>query len=306
MIGSFTSVKESSASAVPRPAKPAQDIRNTTKADATGMGWLELLGQTIETEILPRMLSSHRDDPAEGIQQGLNPVGPVAIAAYVDLILASDMEQMRAVADRVIVQCGGRQALLDQLLTPAARRLGDLWDRDLCDFMEVTLGVYRLDQIMKETAPAGCDTVPANGFDRRILLLPVPGEQHGFGSGMLADVFREVGWCVRSGPISTQALMLRLVREEWFDVIGLSLSADRWLKGLPATIRAVRAASCNPNVFVMLGGRAIIQSAERTRFMGADATPPDAWTALSQVEDWMRGRSPQEASPARTGAAEGG
>jgi methylmalonyl-CoA mutase cobalamin-binding subunit len=163
--------------------------------------------------------------------------------------------------------------------------------------MTVTLGVYRLDQIMKETALAGQAQALGHGFDHRILLLPAPGEQHSFGLGMVADAFREGGWCVRSGPAVSRNQLLRLVRDEWFDVIGLSITAERWLKGLAASIRVTRRASCNRDVFIMLGGQAVVNHAERNRFLGADATAYDARDALRQanvfVETTVTGRLSQ-------------
>jgi methanogenic corrinoid protein MtbC1 len=246
--------------------------------------WVDLLSEAIESEILPRLLSA-RDDAREAGEDGLP--NAAQIEAFVCLIINDDIEQVRAVADRVIVRGGGREALLDGLLTPAARRLGVMWERDECDFMTVTLGVYRLDQVMKETATAS-GTVPlSNGFEHRVLLLPAPGEQHSFGLAMVADGFREGGWCVRSGAAVSRAQLLHLVRDEWFDVVGLSVSAERWLKGLPSCIRALRLASCNPNIFLMLGGQAIVDDAERTRFLGADATAKTARDALREANKFM-------------------
>jgi methanogenic corrinoid protein MtbC1 len=235
--------------------------------------WAALLGETIESEILPRLVSAHRDDPETGRREQ-------DLQSFVALILADDMEAARAMADRAIVQSGGRDGLLNELLRPAALLLGEMWERDDCDFMAVTLGVYRLDQIMKETATVGDQVAFMNGHEHRILLLPAPGEQHGFGIGMVADAFREGGWCVRSGPAVSRAQLLRLVRDEWFDVVGLSAMAERALKGLSSCLRAVRAASCNPGVYIMLGGHAVSAFAERARFLGADATAKDAREAL--------------------------
>jgi len=247
--------------------------------------WAELLGETIQSEILPRLLSAYRDDAYAGVQPGL---WTADVYEFVALILADDMEQARAEADRVIVQNGGRDRLLQDLLTPAARMIGEMWERDDCDFMAVTLGVYRLDQIMKETAAAGDRAGVLSGHEHRILLLPAPGEQHSFGLGMVADAFREGGWCVRSGPAVSRAQLLRLVRDEWFDVVGLSVSADRALKGLSSCLRAVRAASCNPSVYIMLGGRAFSEFAERARFLGADATAKDAQEALANANLYVK------------------
>jgi len=245
--------------------------------------WAELLGATIETEIIPRLLSALCDGPE--LQPRL-PSG-LAVAEFVALIAAEDMEAVRAIADRVIVQGGGRDSLLNDLLKPAAIMLGEMWERDECDFTTVTLGVYRLDQIMKETATIPDHRAVLNGHEHRILLLPAPGEQHSFGLGMVGDAFRQGGWCVRSGPSATRSQLLRLVRDEWFDVVGLSVTADKALKGLASCIRAVRAASCNPDLCIMLGGHAISAHAERAMFLGADTMAFDAQSALAGAEEYL-------------------
>ena len=246
--------------------------------------WVELLRRTIETDILPRLLAAqHEAELSDDATQQAGPVSAADVAGFVDLIVADDMEQVRAVADRVIVIGGGRQALLTDLLTPAAQLLGQMWERDICDFTTVTMGVFRLDQILKETSTVGIEDIVRVAFDHRILLVPSPGEQHTFGLNIVADTFREGGWMVRSGTALSRQNILRLVKDEWFDVVGISVSADRALKGLPACIRAVRQASCNPHLYVLIGGRAIMNHTERTRFLGADATAPDAHQALREA-----------------------
>jgi methylmalonyl-CoA mutase cobalamin-binding domain/chain len=245
--------------------------------------WVALLGSTIASEVLPRLLVAHRD----GADCGKAAPTRADVAAFVALIAADDMEQARAVADRVVVHYGSREALLDDFLAPAARMFGEMWERDECDFLTVTLAVYRLDQITKETAAAGFAGTLGHFHEYRVLLLPAPGEQHSFGLGMVADAFREGGWCVRSGPAVTRTQLLGLVRDEWFDVIGLSLTAERHVKGLPGCVRALRQASCNPDVFVMLGGRWVVEDIERARFLGADATAMDAASALAAAQDFM-------------------
>jgi len=236
-----------------------------------------LLAQALESEILPRLLESHR---------GTAPTQNQHITVFATALLANDMEQLRAIADRTIIQTGTRDTLLQDLLAPAARLLGDMWAHDLCDFTTVTLGVFRLDQLMKETAGAG--GIPRHvAYEHRILLVPAPGEQHNFGLSMVADAFREDGWCVRSSPCITRPQLLRLVKHEWFDVIGLSISADHWLKSFPACIRAIRAASCNPNAYIMVGGGAILAHPDRTRFLGADTAARDAPEALHLANIFM-------------------
>lgn len=271
--------------------------------------WIELLNEAIASDILPRLRDTH-PEPADAAL--FTPAAdaalftPAEIAAFVELVIADDMERLRAIADRVIVQFGGRHALLDGLLTPVARRLGTMWEQDTADFMTVTLGVYRLDQLMKETATASEAAPFRPGFDYRILLVPAPGEQHSFGAGMVADAFREGGWCVRSGPAVSRAQLMRLVRNEWFDVIGLSVATQRWLKGLPACIRAVRAASCNRQSFIMVGGHAVLHHHERSRFLGADATAINAADALAQANIYVETTVTAGLHPSKTRLVDAG
>jgi len=243
-------------------------------------GWTDLLSHAVTSEIIPRLLM--RAPPASAAA----PVPDDAeIAAFVALVIEDDRERVRALVERAMVQSGGRQALLNNLLLPAARHFGAMWERDECDFMDVTLGVYQLGQIMKETATDGYADFGA--YENRILMLPAPGEQHRFGCDMVADAFRAGGWCVRTGPAMSRAELLALVGDEWFDVIGLSISSTRWLNELPGCVRELRHASTNPAAFVMLGGYAIGDHAERARFLGADATAASAEDALLQANSFV-------------------
>jgi methanogenic corrinoid protein MtbC1 len=269
-------------------AKYFEDRPHEVLAAASGHGapsWRDLLGQVIEREILPGLLESWGAPGNGGAASADGRLGDAAVAAFVQLIIEDDVEQLRAVADRVILHTGGREALLNALLTPAARLMGRMWEEDACDFMTVTLGVYRLNQIMRETEAA--ELPASHGLDHHILLLPAPGEQHSFGVNMVADAFRAGGWCVRSTPAVSRKQLLQLVEDEWFDVVGLSVSTERCLKGLPSCIRALRAASGNARTFVLLGGHAVVCNPERSRFLGADSVAQDAENALRQANNFM-------------------
>ncbi len=276
----------------PIPARSSEDKEpvNVQQQDFAGClaedeSWKASLREAIEREVLPKLLAARQTSPR--LQEMPLPQGGEVIANFVQLIIEDDVDQLRALADRVILHTGGRDALLNDLLKPAAQYLGEMWERDACDFITVTLGVYRLNQILRETAGTGVDWLDAQGFESRVLLVPAPGDQHSFGAAMVADAFREGGWCVRAAPGATRGQLLRLVADEWFDVVGLSVSSERFLKGLPSCIRAIRAASCNPNVFIMLGGGAIMKNAERTRFLSADSTAGDGAEALLQANLFM-------------------
>jgi methanogenic corrinoid protein MtbC1 len=265
-----------------------QDPRQAAAASGPAKAdWRDLLGQVIEREILPRLQQTRREPVSDWEAMTQNGIDATAIGAFVALVIADDVEQLHAVADRVILYTGGRDALLNELLAPAARLLGQMWERDDCDFMTVTLGVHRLNQIMKEAEADAEEPAFSRSFDRRILLLPAPGEQHGFGIAMISDGFRAAGWCVRSAPAVSRGQLLRMVKDEWFDVVGLSVSTERSLKGLPACIRAVRSASRNKRTLLMLGGYAINCHPERSRFLGADCVAEDAGKAVQLANNFV-------------------
>jgi methanogenic corrinoid protein MtbC1 len=265
-----------------------QDPRQAAAASSPdGADWRDLLGQVIEREILPRLQKTRREPLNDWEAMTENGIDAAAIGAFVALVIADDVEQLHAVADRVILYTGGRDALLNELLAPAARLLGQMWERDDCDFMTVTLGVHRLNQIMKEAEAEAAEPAFSRSFDRHVLLLPAPGEQHGFGIAMVADGFRAAGWCVRSAPAVSRSQLLRLVKDEWFDVVGLSVSTERFLKGLPACVRAVRSASRNKRTLLMLGGYAINCHPERSRFLGADCVAETAGKAVQLANNFM-------------------
>ncbi len=110
-----------------------------------------------------------------------------------------------------------------ELLAPVARHLGSLWEQDLCDFTEVTIGLGRLHQVLRELSPGFSQSVGHAGNGRRILLLPSPGEQHTFGLVMVSEFFRHAGWDVAGGPWEAGADPVTMVKREWFDVVGFSL-----------------------------------------------------------------------------------
>ena len=74
------------------------------------------------------------------------------------------------------------------VLARAARRLGEMWDADLCDFTQVTIGLWRLQRPMYELSPAVQDDAQRGVQIHRAMLVPVPGSQHTLGLLRVAGV----------------------------------------------------------------------------------------------------------------------
>lgn len=211
-------------------------------------------------------------------------LGPDDVAKFTTTIVVEGV----AAASRKIHHWCARGVTLEQvyndLLGPAARRLGVLWEADLCDFAEVTIGLGRLHQLLRELGPAFRSELECVNLGRRLLLVPASGEQHMFGLLMVADYFARAGWEVCVGDAPTGGDLFRRVRDERFDVVGLAVGCERRLELLASDIRSIRATSCNKEVRVMVGGPALAGHPEYVDRVGADGMAVDALQALREAE----------------------
>lgn len=247
------------------------------------------LAHAIEREIIPRLVLARRAQPRSAL---LAPVAePHPTLAEVEevakLLLAEDAALALPLVRQVMARGTSMKALYLELLAPAARRLGEWWRADLCDFTDVTVGVCRLQQMLRELGPAFYAEGEQREHGRRALLVPVPGEQHTFGLGMVAEFFRRKGWDVRSESLSSSRELVGIVHAEPFALVGLSVSSDNHLDGLAADIHAIRRKSCNRTIGVMVGGPILNERPELVARMGADATAVDACQAVVQAQNLL-------------------
>ncbi len=240
---------------------------------------------TIESEIIPRLVLSRRGaaEPAPVRQPlGWTP-GDDVIAEFAELVASQDVAAASTRIEALRSEGITVETLYLELLAPTARYLGELWDSDIADFNAVTLGCSRLQQLLHELSPAFVHEIDYHEHRRRVLLVPVPGEQHTFGVYMVAEFFRRAGWDVWSGSMPNRELA-ELVSNEAFTLVGFSVSADDRLDALASSIRSVRRASCNRGVGVLVGGPVFVGHPELVTLVGADATAVDARQATHQAQ----------------------
>lgn len=239
------------------------------------------LSRTIEAEIIPRLLLAHLPE-----QDGQDPLAALSTTDVMDftrLVLEQGVEALLHHVETVRSRGHSLDAVLLDLFAPTARLLGDMWSDDLCSFTDVTISLSRLQQTMRELARES----DADGIGvphGRILLATVPGDQHSFGISMLGGFFQRAGWDVcGAGGLTSRRELVSLAEAEWVDVIALSLSSDLLYDKLARLISALRQASRNPSVFVMVGGPYFLGHPENAVVAGADAVASDAPDALRQA-----------------------
>lgn len=240
------------------------------------------LARFVSGEIVPRLVRLHTEvvPDAPQVQEVIEALRPnsTEIDALAHIVLGDNLEAAATYVTIMKDRGLSMETLYVELLEPTARHLGEMWDRDECDFIDVTLGVGRLQKLLaifNETY-----ALPQLGDRRVFLMATAPGNQHSFGASMVEKLLSAAGWQVEveySGDVSQ---LVDAVSSNWFAVVGLTAGSDTQLEALKPAIDKVRSHSKNPRVGVLVGGPMFTQNPELAAEMGADATAPNAPTAV--------------------------
>ena len=199
------------------------------------------------------------------------------------LALINDMvSAYRLVSEILDSGCSIDDLMLGDI-SDAARYLGQLWCDDEISFFETTLGSSRLQKLAREISAAADVQTGRPVTPYRILLAPVPGEQHVFGLCILEHFFRQAGWDVWYMAMTTREELIDLVGTEFFSVVGLTMSSDALLQRAAVNIRLMRRVSVNPNLGVLVGGSMFNDQADLVTRVGADASASDGRQAVRQA-----------------------
>ena len=171
----------------------------------------------------------------------------------------------------------GREDGLDDLIDlfePTSRFLGDLWREEGCSEFEVTLALCRMQRALRLTRAGAVPAPgPGNGMPH-VLVVPQPGELHALGAALDSEVLAQAGWDVDSDYPGDDAALERLLAEQWYDALDLSLSDalehGDWLPMVTRTIDRARAASRNPDLIVVVSGRVFREHDEAMSQVHAD------------------------------------
>lgn len=247
--------------------------------------------RTVETQIIPRLLLSYRG--LESSRQAETPAPhhtdreAIDIAEFARLVISQDAERISRYLTTQCEQGASLEWLYLELLSPTAQHIGRLWEEDLCGIVDVTLAVGLLQHVLRELSPTFQEQQGYLDSRRRGLFLPMPGEQHTFGLSLITEFFRRAGWDLWSLPAVSEEQLLALVSDEWFAILGISISAEVNLAGLATLIQKIRRASGNRSLGVMVGGPLFVAQPQLSKEVGADATAVDARQAVLQAESLL-------------------
>ena len=112
---------------------------------------LARLSRLIEGEIVPRLLISHTVTSRKlTAASAVNLPTPANVAELARLMLEPERDLADAYLESLWLRGASRGLLCAELLAPTAKHLGELWERDVCDFAALTHGLQRLESVLNE------------------------------------------------------------------------------------------------------------------------------------------------------------
>ena len=251
------------------------------------------LSELVATVIVPRLFAARPAPEAR-----LPPLSATLAALLIAVDVSSAFAFVEAALDRYV----SLGSLATDLIEPAARDLGDLWQSDDCSEFEATLGLTRLQAIAREFG-LGAPRISAL-HPPAVLVTPQPGEAHMLGAVLDAEMPWQAGWSPHVDFPSSSCALDTFVASTWIDALDLSRSTsfrrDHQLDQVRKTITSARLASQNPAIVVIVSGRAFSDLAKASdtaatgRHIGADLTFGSASQAQSAILQALRGPLPQD------------
>ncbi|MEL6360954.1 MAG: cobalamin B12-binding domain-containing protein [Pseudomonadota bacterium] len=221
--------------------------------------------EAFANEVLPRLLLLKAKDSLAP-EAPASEIDPSAYASFYDALRGGDRVAMKEQIEDLSENGVSPEAIRDGVLTKAARHLGVEWEEDTAEFVDVTIGMCELHRLAHEQLAFSPETPSILEHDivgprvvdrsRTVYLTTLAQDQHTFGLTLVAEAFRQYGWrtVIRTG-LSRQQVMEDL-ESGHFDVLALSASNDIAADGFADEVKMYRQASCNPDLRIIIGGRA--------------------------------------------------
>lgn len=206
------------------------------------------------------------------------------IAILCAALVQSEPQRARGMMRRLQLQGLTLDVLYGRYLAPAAARLGKMWDESRLTFVEVSNGVARIFELIRMLR----DQLPPPRITRAepVLFASVPGDRHGVGVEMAAELFRQHGWDVQLMIGATHDAIMSEIGKVSCLVLGLSSGGHATAEALARLVHAVRVE--HPEIFILVSGRIVVEEPDLVALMapdGAVATVEDALATMDRLSD---------------------
>lgn len=266
------------------PANGPHAGADTDNPGAVALGEQQFMSM-LTREVIPRLvLLEEESDAITRLPVGsLQNIAAEIAEAAVHEDLGSCQSRIRA----LLRQGYPVDRILLEVIQPAARHLGQGWYEDSCNFADVTLGMWNLQQLFSDLlerfGPAQSGFVVPDTLPPSVLFCTLPGCHHRLGVQMVAAFFTRAGWTTRLAQGESEQSLLAQISAFVPDLVGLSVSSERDLRLAPGLVKHIRNRAFSEgdhSPLIMLGGPAVALFPELAAQAGADFHAGDAPEAL--------------------------
>lgn len=245
---------------------------------------MDPVNSAIEGEIIPRLMMAH----AATLDPAPDPVSALEISIQTSdfalLPLQMEAADLLEHIDEFLNQGIDFETICVDVLAPAARKLGEMWCEDECDFVDVTMGLWRLQEVMRSLSARVPTKTPRNVIPGTALFSPIPGDPHAFGAQMIDEIFAKAGWLSEVIVKPQRRELLDQLSKKPFDLVGLTITRDSPISAIASLVKTMRGVSANPDVFILIGGNMVNANPGLVDEVGADGTAINARDALKLAE----------------------
>ncbi len=177
-------------------------------------------------------------------------------------------------------------AFYQDALQPALREVGRRWERGLITAADEHLATAVAERMLATAYVAMSDKLPATTHGS-VVIATAPGESHGVGGRMVADLLELKGWDVHflgvDLPVEDVADLASKLRPTF---VGVSLVMPYNLMNTERLISGLRATCPQSPPRILLGSSVLGWDQDLWRQLGADAYAPDLHAALAVADGW--------------------
>lgn len=234
--------------------------------------------QSVTKELIARLAAKQSTQPEENVPEPLtDAVTGMEIEALCDALISPDPARPHTFFEMLRARGTTPDTLCLRYNAPAARRLGERWIEDSCSFLEVTLGLARLQALQQSLRSDFAPASPSQPMDLRALFAVVPGETHVLGVTMAADFFRRAGWRVDMNTSSDLEKLCAQASLCAYRLIGISIACSDAVESLERSVHELRV--LQPTAKIVLGGALAEAEPDLAERVGADSTVKDITSA---------------------------
>ncbi|WBQ14358.1 cobalamin-dependent protein [Hyphomonadaceae bacterium BL14] len=238
--------------------------------------------QALAFDTLSRLADKALRDPAFEAK----PVGDVLLQEFCEALLEPQPDKSLAFIEQQRALGLTRLGVYLGYISAAAQWLGEQWQDDRLSSYEVASATGHLYALMRAMRAERPDF--ARDARRSALFATVPGEDHGVGITLAADLFRETGWKIDLQLGADHDTLLAHVEATQPHIIGLSFSSQERLEALVRLVVNLRLTT--PQAIIGVAPPRGTDEEALRNCVDIDLVFNDARSACAELDDLIQAR----------------